>query len=292
MSEPVASSRDGEAAIAFRGASYRYDGQEIDAVERVDLRVEVGERLGVLGPNGGGKSTLLRLALGLVRPTRGEVRVFGVAPERARREGLIASVAQRSGAELAFPLSVRQVVLMARAARVAPWRGLPAEVREAGERAIDLVGARGYADRPIGALSGGQLQRVLIARAVACSPRVLVLDEPMVGVDVLGQQKFADLLTKLHDEMGLTIVIVSHDLRAIAAGCDRVACLNRTLHSHGAPKGLTPQVLAEVFSHDVEAFFGEVHVDAHAASECADPGHMHDHGHGHAHERGDEERGS
>ncbi len=279
--------KSGVSAIEFRGVSYRYDGQAMDAVERIDLSVDVGERLGVLGPNGGGKSTLLKLAMGLIRPTMGEVRVLGMTAERARRDGCIASVPQRSAAELAFPLSVRQVVLMPLAARVAPWRRLPAGVGEAGEHAIDLVGAREYADRPIGALSGGQLQRTLIARAIACRPRILVLDEPMVGVDVSGQKRFADLLAKLHDELGLTIVIVSHDLRAIAAGCDRVACLNRTLHSHGAPRGLTPQVLAEVFSHDVEAFFGEVHVDAHTASECDNPEHEHGQTQEHAHDHGD-----
>lgn len=276
----------GVSAIEFRNVSYRYDGQNIDAVERIDLSVDVGERLGVLGPNGGGKSTLLRLAMGLIRPTTGEVRVLGMTGERARRDGCIASVPQRSAAELAFPLSVRQVVLMPLAARVAPWKRLAADLREAGEHAIDLVGAREYADHPIGALSGGQLQLTLIARAIACRPRILVLDEPMVGVDVSGQQRFSDLLAKLHAELGLTIMIVSHDLRAIAAGCDRVACLNRTLHSHGSPLGLTPQVLAEVFSHDVEAFFGEVHVDAHAASECDNP--EHEHGHGHSHTSGND----
>ena len=279
-------------AIEFRGVDYRYDGQAINAVEGIDLTAAAGERLGVLGPNGGGKSTLLRLAMGLLKPSKGEVRVLGMSPERARRDGCIASVAQKSAAELAFPLSVRQVVLMPLLARVAPWRRLPSEQRDAGERAIQMVGAAEFADEPIGALSGGQLQRTLIARAIACQPRVLVLDEPMVGVDVAGQQQFADLLAKLHGELGLTIVIVSHDLRAIAAGCDRVACLNRTLHSHGAPRGLTPQVLADVFSHDVEAFFGEVHVDAHAASDCDDPSHEQEHGHEHhGHSHSDHEHG-
>lgn len=247
---------------------YRYAGQDADAVHSINLSVADGERLGVLGPNGGGKSTLLRLAMGLLEPSEGTVSVFSMPPDRARREGLIASVPQRSQAGLDFPLSVREVVLMPLAARVPAWRAIPRASRDASERAIELVGAGAYADRPIGALSGGQLQRALIARAIACRPRILVLDEPTVGVDIPGQQRFADLLSTLHRELSLTIIIVSHDLRAIAAGSDRVACLNRTLHSHGSPRGLTPQVLAEVFSHDVRAVFGEVHVDAHPAHEC------------------------
>jgi ABC-type Mn2+/Zn2+ transport system ATPase subunit len=118
-----------------------------------------------------------------------------------------------------------------------------------------------------------------------------LLDEPTVGIDVAGQQKFADLLRTLHDRLGLTIMIVSHDIRTIAAGCDRVACLSRTLHSHTAPEGLTPKVLAEVFSHDVAAIFGDVHVDAHLARECPEDSHAHhdcghDHGHDHGREQG------
>ena len=111
--------------------------------------------------------------------------------------------------------------------------------------------------------------------ALASKPKLLLLDEPTVGIDVAGQQQFADLLRHLHDDLKLTVMVVSHDIRTVAAGCDRVACLSRTLHSHTAPEGLTPAVLAEVFRHDVAAIFGEVHVDAHAAAACHDPSHKH-----------------
>jgi zinc transport system ATP-binding protein len=164
------------------------------------------------------------------------------------------------------------------------WRPLSATERSGIGEALELVGAADLADRPIGKLSGGQLQRVMIARALACRPKLLLLDEPTVGIDAVGQQRFAELLRSLHDRLGLTIMLVSHDLRTIAAGCDRVACLSRTLHSHVAPEGLTPRVLAEVFSHDVAAIFGDLHVDAHLAKECPADGHDHhyDH-HGHTH---------
>lgn len=275
-------------AIVYDRVSYRYPRQIDPAVQDVSLEVAEHERLGILGPNGGGKSTLLKLTLGLLEPTAGEIRVCGASPARARREGLVGYVPQRVQAELSFPVSALQVVAMP-LFRTAQRRVLRAERRASIERALELTGAIEYASAPVGTLSGGQLQRVMIARAIACGPRILLLDEPTVGIDVAGQKRFADLLQSLHDALPLTIVIVSHDLRAIAAGCDRVACLKRTLHSHGSPAGLTPQVLAEVFSHDVEPIFGAVHVDAHTAAECPLGGeHHHEHHQGDA--RGEESR--
>jgi zinc transport system ATP-binding protein len=285
-------------AVEYRGVSFSYPGQPGQgprkALDRISLDVRIGERLGIFGPNGGGKSTLLKLTLGLLRPESGSIRVFGFTPDEARRRRLIGYVPQKVEAELTFPLSVRQVVEMSATLGLPPWRRTPSSARRDAERALDIVDATSLADRPIGKLSGGQLQRVMIARALAGRPRLLLLDEPTVGIDAVGQQRFADLLRSLHDRLGLTIMLVSHDFRTIAAGCDRVACLSCTLHSHVAPEGLTPQVLAEVFSHDVAAIFGDVHVDAHLARECpADPhsphghDHHHDHAdHGHEHRRG------
>ncbi len=257
------------------------------AVEGVSLTVERGERLGILGPNGGGKSTLLKLIIGLIRGASGTIRVLGRSPGEARRLGLIGYVPQRVGAELEFPLSVRQVVAMGASVGISPWRRMPPDRAERVDRSIDLVGAGAFRERAIGKLSGGQLQRVMIARALACDPKILVLDEPTVGIDVEGQRRFAALIERLSEKLALTIVIVSHDLRTVATGCDRVACLSRTLHYHAAPGGLTPAVLAEVFSHDIEGVFGAVHIDAHRAEDCPDPerhhphacdAHDHDHG--------------
>jgi len=247
-------------AIEFERVSYTYPGASAPALSDVSLRVERGERLGLLGPNGGGKSTLLKIAMGLIHGWSGSGRVLGEPPDRARREGRIAAVLQRSEAELAFPISVRQVVALgARGAQRAHERAMPS---------LDVVGATDLADRPVRSLSGGELQRVLIARALAAEPEILALDEPVVGVDPTGQARFADLMDRLRDRRELTVVLISHDVRAVAAGCDRVACLARTLHYHDAPEGLTPQVLAEVFQHDVAGAFGAVHVEAHRAEEC------------------------
>jgi zinc transport system ATP-binding protein len=277
----------GSPAVSYEGLSFAYgqtgEGQPAPALKNITLRVEPGERLGILGPNGGGKSTLLKLTLGLLQGYTGRIQIFGLSPQEARRRRLIGYVPQRIEAELAFPLSVRQVVQMSAGLGCAWWRPLPVSIRQDVDRALDLVGAAALAERPVGKLSGGQLQRVMIARALACRPRLLLLDEPTVGIDVAGQQRFADLLRTLHEELRLTIMVVSHDIRTIAAGSDRVACLSRTLHSHVAPEGLTPRVLAEVFSHDVAAIFGDVHVDAHLAVECPVDGHVHGHSCDHHH---------
>lgn len=263
---------------AAPGASGAGGGRSRLVLDRVSLGVEEGHCLGILGPNGGGKSTLLKLTLGLLRPQSGEIRVLGMAPEAARRRRIVGYVPQRLEAELAFPLSVRQVVSMSATIGLSPWRSMSAEAKAAVEEAIAAVGAGAIADKPIGELSGGQVQRAMIARALACRPRVLILDEPTVGIDPAGQQQFARMLHELRAGRPLTIVVVSHDIRTVAAGCDRIACLARTLHSHVTPQGLTPAALAEVFRHDVAAIFGDVHVDAHAAAACSDPTHAHIHG--------------
>jgi len=268
-------------AIEFNNVSYTYPrpagegGPARLALDRITLAVPEGQRVGVLGPNGGGKSTLLKLTLGMLPGHTGEIRVMGLPPREAAQRRLIGYVPQRSTAELKFPFTVRQVVEMGATLGLPAWKSLSREQRGNIDRALTLVGASEIAGSHIGSLSGGQLQRVLIARALACAPKVLLLDEPTVGIDAVGQQQFADLLRHLHDDLKLTVMVVSHDIRTVAAGCDRVACLSRTLHFHAAPQGLTPAVLAEVFRHDVAAIFGDIHVDAHAASACSDPSHHH-----------------
>lgn len=249
------------------------------ALEGISLRVNEGERLGILGPNGGGKSTLVKLLLGLLEPTKGTVRVFGLSPKEARGKGLIGYVPQTTKLEALMPLSVFDAVALGAGWRESAWRGLSKQVRDRVRDALKLVGAEEYATRPVGRLSGGQTQRVIIARALAAQPRLLAFDEPMVGIDAAGQQTFADLLTRIHKQRGLTMLVVSHDLRAIVAGSDRVACLARRMHSHTSPAGLTPQVLAELFSHEVAGLSGVLagmHVHAHGAGEeCTETAHTH-----------------
>lgn len=268
-----------DAAVEIQGVNFTYPGAEGPALENISLTVQVGERLGILGPNGGGKSTLMRIVLGLLAPRTGVVHVLGHTPAEARRRGLIGYVAQRADLELTTPISVRDVVTLGAAWRTSPLRGVSRDVRARVNRMIELVGATTFADRPIGKLSGGQLQRTLIARALAADVKILALDEPTVGIDAAGQARFAELLDRVHKELGLTVLIVTHDLRAIVAGSDRVACLARRLHSHTSPRGLTPQILAELFAHDIAGIGGSLagmHVHAHGPGEpCGDPSHQH-----------------
>jgi zinc transport system ATP-binding protein len=256
------------AALAISHLSFAYPGTSSPALTDISLKVNAGERLGVLGPNGGGKSTLLKLVLGLLPAPKDTIEVLGTTPQQAQREGLVGYVAQKQEAELRFPLSGRQVAGLGVALRTPWWKGIASDQRKAVDDAIDLVGASSFVDKPIGEMSGGQVQRVMIARALATKPSLLLLDEPTVGIDPAGQQQFAAFLTSLVRQLRLTVVLVSHDLRTIAAGCDRVACLSRTLHAHTSPAGLTPQVLAEVFRHDVAAIFGDLHVHAHKPEDC------------------------
>ncbi len=214
--------------------------------------------------------------LGLIEPGSGTVRVEGVSPTEARKRGVVGALLQRTTENDALPVSAREVVTLAASAHLKAWQRTTGEVRERVERALGLVDAGEYAGRLYRELSGGQRQRVRIARAIASGARILLLDEPLVGVDPAGQRRFAELIERLHAEMDLTLMIVSHDVRAVAAGCDRIACLSRTLHYHATPEGLTPEVLAEVFQHDVAAIFGDVHVHAHAAEDCP-LDHDHDH---------------
>lgn len=271
-------------AVEINHVSYTYpptgfDSHSTSALEAVNFTVDQHTKLGILGPNGGGKSTLLKLILGILKPTAGSVKVFGHSPLEARQQGLIGYLPQRIEADRDWPISVEQVVGLGRACRIKPWKKLSAQDHAAIHRAISLVDLQDLVSRPIGALSGGQLQRVMIARAIAGNPKLLVLDEPTVGVDLIGQQQFTKLINTLHDELDLTIIVVTHDMRAVAAVADQIACLSRTVHFHAAPEGLTPAVLAQVFAHDVAGVFGDIHIDAHLAESCDDPAHAHQHQH-------------
>lgn len=246
-------SRSEAPAVQLRDVSFAYQqGQSV--LERITLTVPRGVRLGVLGPNGGGKSTLLKIVLALLTPSSGHVEVLGRPARQAIRQRLVGYLPQRLDVEWRAPVSVRQVVSMTASLSLSPWQMSTLDIKQRVERMIDLVGMSEHEDKPIGQLSGGQQQRVFIARALASEPQLLLLDEPTVGIDQKGQEQFAKLLRTIHEELRITILIVSHDLRAIAAGCDEIAVLSRTLHYHAAPEGLTPEVLAEVFHHDIAAF--------------------------------------
>jgi len=224
-------------------------------LKHINLAVEPGSTLGLIGPNGGGKTTLLRLLLGLHEPTRGSIRIAGHSPRDAVRRGnIVGYLPQKPEFPGNFPLSVRQTVHLGLVGKTGALRRFKREDVIFADSLLDRIGVHEQADAPLGELSGGQQQRVLIARALASKPQLLLLDEPTTGIDRSGQQKFVDFLEGLKREMRLTIVFTSHDLRTVSTMCDRIACLNVTLHYHDVPERIPAELLFGMFACDVEAF--------------------------------------
>jgi zinc transport system ATP-binding protein len=233
-------------SLAFQGVSFGY-GDGPDVVENVDLEIGPHELIGLIGPNGGGKSTLLKLAAGLLKPRQGAVQVFGRAPQDARDK--IGYVPQFALFPRDFPITVAQAVLLG---RLGGGFGLrwSARDRDAANRAIGETELAPLADRPLSALSGGELQRVLIARALAAEPRLLLLDEPTSNLDQRAEEDIFALLAKLTDRMA--VVLVSHDVGFVTGYVERVACISRTLICHGTSE-VTGEVINELYGHPVRA---------------------------------------
>lgn len=232
--------------------------RDMPVLKDISLNIEAGEFSGLVGPNGGGKTTLLKVVLGLVKADKGTIEVFGVSPEKlGRKRHLIGYLPQRSLIDWQFPASVFDVVLMGRYGRIGIVKHPSEKDREIALQALERVGITDLAQRQLGELSGGQQQRVFIARAVAAEPKLLLLDEPVAGVDAATQDKFYQLLWELKRELGLTLVMVSHDLAVISSHVEKIACLNQSLYIHAPP--------AEVFaSGNLEKVYGcEVELLAH-----------------------------
>jgi ABC-type Mn2+/Zn2+ transport system ATPase subunit len=208
------------------------------AVSDVSLAVAPGEFVALVGPNGAGKSTLLRLLLGLLRPDTGVVRCFGADPTRIPDRWRIGYVPQRQALLSDLPVTVDEVVGTGRLARRGWWRRPRAADRVAIDHALDAVALAPLAHRPVRELSGGQRQRVLIARALASDPELLVLDEPVAGVDAESQRLFRDTLVHSVREHHSAVLLVSHELGAVADDLDRVIVMRRTIVFDGTPRDL------------------------------------------------------
>ena len=217
---------DAGPAIRIEGLSFSFGLAPV--LQDIDLEVLRGEFMGLVGPNAGGKSTLLKLILGLLRPQSGRIRVLGAAPEEARRR--VGYVPQYPSFQRDFPISVEQLVLLGRLGSTPSLGWYRRADREAALHALAEVEAADLARRRIGTLSGGQLQRVLLARALVGEPQILILDEPTANIDQRAEGDIFDLLAMLNAR--LTILVVSHDIAFISSYVDRVACLNRTLVCH------------------------------------------------------------
>jgi zinc transport system ATP-binding protein len=232
-------------AIELRDVWVRFGDRVI--LEAVSLNVARGEFLGLIGPNGGGKTTLLRVVLGLLAPERGTVRVLERAPHDAR--GLVGYVAQHAQFDRDFPIRVLDVVLMGRLRGGRLARPLRRTDVERAEKTLERLEIGDLGGRQIGRLSGGQLQRVLIARALAMDPEILILDEPTASLDIHSEEGFYDLLHELSQEK--TVLLVSHDVGAVSAHVRRIACINRRLFEH--PTGrLTKEIMEMVYGYPLD----------------------------------------
>jgi zinc transport system ATP-binding protein len=223
-------------ALELRGVDFAYDGGAT-VLRSVDLEVGEREFVAIAGPNGGGKTTLLRLALGLERPTAGTVRLFGEPAQRFRHRRRLGYLAQRTELGVGAPATVREVVSAGRAA-VKPLGRLGRDDHAAIDEAIERVGLASLARRPLARLSGGQQQRAFIAKALAAEPKLVALDEPTTGVDVAAQEALAQLLERLHRELGVTILYVSHEFGAVEHVVDRLVLVRERIAFDGAPSAL------------------------------------------------------
>jgi ABC-type Mn2+/Zn2+ transport system ATPase subunit len=226
-------------ALEVKDLTVWFEGQDRPAVDEVSFSLDEGQIAILIGPNGSGKSTVLRAILGLV-PFTGQVRVFGTEAAAARRQ--IGYVPQRLAFDLTLPLTVREAVRM-------PLLGARGPEADASfQHFIEALGIADLVDKPLGALSGGQLKRALIARAMVASPRLLLLDEPEAGIDVGGEHTLYELLDRLVSHHRLTALICSHELDLVFRYADQVLCLNRRLQCTGSPaEVLTAEALARLY---------------------------------------------
>jgi ABC-type Mn2+/Zn2+ transport system ATPase subunit len=226
--------------VDVEGLAAAYEGPRV--LEDVSFTLRAGERIAVLGPNGGGKSTLFRVLLGLLPPAAGAVRV----------EGRCGFVPQTERSRLDYPVTALDVALMGTLTRVPWWRPLGRSERAGGRRALERVGLEGFEQRSFGALSGGQRQRVLVARALVQEGPVLLLDEPFIGVDRPSEELLERLIGELAGQ-GRGILISTHDIDQ-ARACDRVLCLNRRQVAFGpAATTLTKAVLEATYGEAIVA---------------------------------------
>lgn len=224
---------------------------DIVALDDISLTIEKGEFTAVVGPNGGGKTTLIRTILGLQQPTTGSVCVFGQDPRKTNTTSPIGYVPQLVNVDLSYPVSVFDVVLMGVFGLVGVGRRVKRQHLKMADEAIEKVGLSDLKRRPIGRLSGGQRQRAFIARALACRPELLILDEPTTGVDPTTSLNLYSLLRELNSR-GVTIMLVSHDIGVTATYVDKIVCLNRSLVAHGRPEeAITHHNLAAMYGCDV-----------------------------------------
>ena len=231
------------AVVSFEDVTFSYNG--FTAVENVNFSIERGDFVSIIGPNGGGKTTLIKLMLGLLKPSRGKILVFGETPENVRTR--LGYMPQHARLDPDFPVSVMNVAIMGRLYKNGGGR-YSKQDKKAAQAALGEVGLLHLTGRSFSELSGGQRQRVLIARALVCGPDILLLDEPTANVDAEVEEKLHQLLRKLNERM--TIIIATHDLGFVSKLVNNVVCVNRTVVCHPTSE-INGKVIQEIYDKDL-----------------------------------------
>jgi len=234
-------------AIELLNIDTIYEGEKIPAIRDITLSIEKGEFLCIIGPNGAGKTTLLETINGLLEHTKGKVHIFGKEIRKfgpsIRKE--IGYIPQEFAVDALTPFLVKDVILMGRFGKIGLLKSISNEDHLKARKAMRFVGINGLSVRPIGKLSGGQLQKVMIARALAKDPKILLLDEPFSNLDFNATADISQQISRLHDKRGLTTLIVIHDITSIPERCNRIIVMNRgkIVKDDSPEKVLHPELL-------------------------------------------------
>ncbi len=229
-------------------------------LENITFSVEEGQIVALIGPNGAGKTTLIKAILGLLPYETGSVTLFGHSFKYNNQKTKVGYIPQKLEFDRTFPLTVSELLSFSLPPIYSFRLYKRKRERELIDELLGIVGAGNLAKRNIGSLSGGELQRVMIAKAIMNEPRILFLDEPASGVDIEGQERFHDLVRRLNKEKGLTVIMISHDLNVVYRFADNVLCLNRRLVCSGKPEDtLTDEVMKSVYGEMMGAYIHSCH---------------------------------
>lgn len=249
--------------IEVRNVSFGY-GEKL-VLNNVSFSVDRKDFMGIIGPNGSGKSTMIKLLLGMMEPVGGEIELFGESIKRFNQWHRIGYISQKANAfNTSFPATVEEVVGANLYSKVGLFKRLGRPEKEEIRKALEQVGMQDFRHRLIGNLSGGQQQRVFIARVLVSKPDILFLDEPTVGIDAKSEDAVYCLLARLNKELGITIVMVTHDISAITAHASKLACMGSNgMFIHDPKERLTDEYLSELYGYDVK-----LHIHKHDCANC------------------------
>lgn len=236
-----------ERVVSVKNLSFTYNGTPV--LENVNFDIFKGDYVGIVGPNGSGKSTLIKLILNILKPSKGSIQIFGQDINTFKEWGKIGYVAQKATSfNQGFPATVEEVISVNLFSRIGLFKPVKKEHMGKVYEVLEIVGIQDYGKNLIGHLSGGQQQKVFIARALVSSPEIIFLDEPTVGIDIESQKEFYDLLDRLNHSMNITIVIISHDIGVISERVNRIACVgDRKIMLHENGSGMRLQEMIEKF---------------------------------------------